>query len=129
MKESTKELLAGFSKTNKIGREKLERLVEYILEMEKPEESSQTPEQPQRGRKTTDESIRIRQEIQAMQESLKGRLFTSKELAQELNADPNYVTNNLRWLADNMGIVKLVGRKDRPEGGRGRKENIWSIAQ
>lgn len=126
MNESTKELIASFSKSNKIGREKLERLVEQILEMEKPAEV----EAPVRGgRKTTDESLRIRKEIQALQDSLRGRLFTSKELAQELNADPMYVTNNLRWLADNMKIVKVVGKKDREQGGRGRKENIWSIAQ
>lgn len=126
MNESTKELIASFAKSNKIGREKLERLVEQILEMEKPAEV----EAPVRGgRKTTDESLRIRKEIQALQDSLKGRLFTSKELAQELNADPMYVTNNLRWLADNMKIVKVVGKKDREQGGRGRKENIWSIAQ
>lgn len=130
MKEKTKELIAGFSKTNKIGREKLERFVEFILEMEVPEQPvMQEPESKPRGRKTTDESLRIREQLMAMQDELKDKLFTSKEIAQQINAEPTYVTNNLRWLADNMGIVKLVGRKDRPEGGRGRKENIWAIAQ
>lgn len=130
MKESTKELVQTWAKQNKIGREKLEQFIEYVLVMEAPAEVF--PEEgasSQRGRRTTDESLRIREQIMAMQESLKGKLFTSKELAQQISAEPNYVTNNLRWLADNMGIVKLVGRKDREQGGRGRKENIWAIAQ
>lgn len=128
MKESTKELVHEWAKANKVGREKLEQFIEYVLVMEAPaipEEKETAP----RGRKTTDESIRIREQIIAMQESLAGRLFTSKELAQQLDADPAYVSNNLRWLGDNKGLVKIVGRKDREQGGRGRKENIWAIAQ
>ena len=128
MKESTKELVHTWAKQNKVGREKLEQFIDYILVMEAPaipEEKETAP----RGRKTTDESLRIREQIQAMQESLKGKLFTSKELAQTLDADPAYVSNNLRWLGDNKGLVKIVGRKDREQGGRGRKENIWAIAQ
>lgn len=130
MKQQTRELIVEFSKSNKVGREKLERFVEFMLEIEAPDQPAMQPSESKlRGPKTTDESLRIREQLMDMQESLKGKLFTSKEIAQQLNAEPTYVTNNLRWLADNMGIVKLVGRKDRPEGGRGRKENIWAIAQ
>ncbi|MNY69874.1 hypothetical protein D3C86_2078810 [compost metagenome] len=64
-----------------------------------------------------------------MQSSLKDKLFTAKELADQLKADPAYVSNNLRWLHDNEKLCKVVGKKDREQGGRGRKENIWAIAQ
>lgn len=110
MKESTREFILYFSKANKIGREKMEQFSEYILAMEAPaipEEKETAP----RGRKTTDESIRILEQIQAMQSELVGKLFTSKELAEQIGAEPNYVTNNLRWLADNMGeSYKLFSR-------------------
>lgn len=126
MNEQTKQLIKEYAKANKLGVEKLERFVDYILSMQPQPEP--IIEEKIHG-KTTDESLRIREQILAMQESLKGKLFTSKELAQQLNADPAYVSNNLRWLGDNKGLVKIVGRKDRGQGGRGRKENIWAIAQ
>lgn len=137
MNEQTKELIKEYAKANKIGVEKLERFVDYILSMQpQPEPIIEYVQQPVKEPvtekvhgKTTDESLRIREQIIAMQESLKGKLFTSKELAQQLDADPAYVSNNLRWLGDNKGLVKIVGRKDREQGGRGRKENIWAIAQ
>lgn len=134
MNEQTKAMVLEFAAANKIGREKLERFVDYILSMQPQPEpiieyvQAAAPVEKVHG-KTTDESLRIREQILAMQESLKGKLFTSKELAQQLQADPAYVSNNLRWLGDNKGLVKIVGRKDREQGGRGRKENIWQIAQ
>lgn len=113
------EAVAMFAKTQKISKAKTEEFTSSILGM-----------LPKAGRQVSKESLRIRQEIKARIEELKQfeEGFTAKELAQKLKATPVDTINNLKWLAQNEGIVMESGKLEHQPGQRGRKQLLWRVA-
>lgn len=113
------EAVATFCKTNKVNKAKTEEFVSSILGM-----------LPKQGKPVSAESIRIRQEIKARIEELKQfeEGFTAKELAKKLEATPVDTINNLKWLAQNEGIVMESGKLEHQPGQRGRKQLLWRVA-
>lgn len=85
---------------------------------------------PKQGKPVSAESIRIRQEIKARIEELKQfeEGFTAKELAEKIKASNVDVVNNLRYLAQNEGIVMESGKLEHQPGQRGRKQLLWRVA-
>tara|TARA_Y100000114_G_C11764120_1_gene332309 strand:- start:16159 stop:16518 length:360 start_codon:yes stop_codon:yes gene_type:complete len=115
------QLANDFAKQSKISKAKTMAFAQAILEQAKQE-------MPKAGRKTSEESIRIRNAIKDSIDSLRGVVFTSKDLAEKFNADQAYIVNNLKYLAEHDGIVKAVGKKEKEPGQAGRKEILWSVA-
>lgn len=115
------QLVAEFAKSTKVSKAKALAFAESVVAQAKEE-------MPKPGRKTTDESIRTRQAIKEMQDVLKGNVFTIKELAEKIEADPVYVNNNIRWLAKHEGLFKVEGKKDKLPGQKGKKELLWTVA-
>lgn len=113
------EAVTTFCKTNKVNKAKTEEFVNLILGM-----------MPKAGRQVSEESLRIRQEIKARIEELKQfeEGFTAKELAEKLEASPVDTINNLKWLAQNEGIVMESGKLEHQPGQRGRKQLLWRVA-
>ena len=116
------QLVNEFAKQSKISKAKTMAFAQAILEQAKQE-------LPKAGRKTSEESIRIREAIkQSLDELKEVGVFTTKEIAAKLKASQAYVGNNLRWLAEHEGIVKAAGKKNKASGERGRKECLWFVA-
>jgi response regulator of citrate/malate metabolism len=113
------EAIAMFCKTNKVNKAKTEQFVSSILGM-----------LPKAGKPVSQESIRIRNEIKAMIEELKQfeEGFTAKELAKKLEATPVDTINNLKWLAQNEGIITEFGKLEHQPGQRGRRQMLWRVA-
>lgn len=91
-------LVADFAKTNKISKAKLEGLVQAVL-------AEATITHKPSGRKTTDESIRLREALVSEIALRAGTQFTIKDLCSKLQALQTYVNNNLSWLVKH-NIVK-----------------------
>lgn len=53
---------------------------------------------------------------------------TVKELSQKLGVDPVYVNGFLQTLIK-LGKASIVGRVEKPEGGRGKPSNIYEIEE
>lgn len=117
MNANIENIVADFAKANKVSKAKLFEFVQQLQES-----------LPKGGRKTSEESIRIRNAIKDSIDSLRGVVFTSKDLAEKFNADQAYIVNNLKYLAEHDGIVKAVGKKEKEPGQAGRKEILWSVA-
>lgn len=117
MNANIENIVADFAKANKVSKAKL---FEFVQQLEGAF--------PKGGRKTSEESIRIRNAIKDSIDSLRGVVFTSKDLAEKFNADQAYIVNNLKYLAEHDGIVKAVGKKEKEPGQAGRKEILWSVA-
>lgn len=111
------EKIAEFARANKISKVKTEAFVKSVMD-----------DMPKLGRKTTDESLRIREAIKQSKDEFQGIVFTAKELASKINAEPVNCINALKWLADHENVVVFAGKKEKEQGKKGRKETLWQIA-
>lgn len=109
MKQSTIEVIEAFAKNHKIGRAKVQALVENVLSDTKP---SGKPPHPS--------TLVLREKVKALKGS--GEQVTAKQLAQRLQATPVEVNNTLRY----FGCVQ-VGKKPKATGERGKQEVIWQL--
>lgn len=116
--QNIESMVAQFAKECKCSKTKANSFAQAILAIQKPA-----------GRPTSDESLRIRQALKDMQEDLiKAGVFTVKEVAAKINADQANTNNALRFLSEKEGRFKVVGKKAKLAGQRGRCEVEWACS-
>lgn len=132
--ENIQEVLAAFAKANKVGKAKVMAFVEELVSqievptVERVIERVITTNGKPAGKPVSQESMKAREEIQKMAEEGNEEPFTVKELALKLEVEPVTCSNNLKYL-EKLGVVKVVGKKPKAAGERGRAETLWSFVK
>lgn len=124
MKQSTKELIATFAKSNKVSKEKLEKLVKSVITIQVPQKKKQTVKNVKvvssRGPKVSEAMEILREKIKADVVTLKE--FTTRDLAVKYNTDRFHV-NPVLYSLEKKGLVKREAATLAHH--RGRQPNIW----
>ena len=115
------EMIAAFSKANKVSRAKVTELAEQLVATVEVQQVVRT--NPNAGRKASETVLALRK----MMEEQKGEIInmTAKEVASKFGCDVQEANNTLRFF-EKSGLFMKVGLKDKEAGVRGKREIIWA---
>ena len=114
------EMIASFSKANKVSRAKVTELAEQLVATVEVQQVVRT--NPNAGRKASETVLALRK----MMEEQKGEIInmTAKEVASKFGCDVQEANNTLRFF-EKSGLFMKVGLKDKEAGVRGKREIVW----
>ena len=117
------ELIASFSKTNKVSKAKVTTLAEQLFATMPVQEVVKN--RGSAGRKASKTVMALR----AMMAEQKDQIInmTAKDVASKFGCDTQEVNNTLRYF-EKLGMFSKVGLKDKEPGTRGKREVIWNVA-
>ncbi len=115
------EMIAAFSKANKVSRAKVTELAEQLVATVEVQQVVRT--NPNAGRKASETVLALRK----MMEEQKGEIInmTAKEVASKFGCDVQEANNTLRFF-EKSGLFMKVGLKDKEAGVRGKREIVWA---
>ena len=115
------EIIAAFSKANKVSRAKVTELAEQLVATVEVQQVVRT--NPNAGRKASETVLTLRK----MMEEQKGEIInmTAKEVASKFGCDVQEANNTLRFF-EKSGLFMKVGLKDKEAGVRGKREIVWA---
>lgn len=132
MNKTTREFINvvdSFVKTKRIPASKLSALLQAAAQARQIEELVVNVETPKQavGKPVSPESVQLREKLLALKQKRPGGLFLAPDLAKELGVDVSILNNNLRFLAHNHDLARVVGRASNNQGKRGRAPVIWQF--
>ena len=128
LNETAVEMVAAFSKANKVSKVKVTDLLQQVLATipaQTVEVEKVVPMFVVTSKKTSSAIIALRETMFENLSSVKQA--TVKELSSRFGAEPSEVTRTLAFF-ENNGFIVRDGLKAR-EGVRGRREVLWSAAE
>ena len=114
------ELIASFSKANKVSKTKLTEFAEQLINTV---EVAPVKVAGVRGKKASETVMALRQMMQQKKDEVIN--MTAKEVSEHFGADLIEANNTLRYL-EKTGLFMRAGLKDKAPGVRGKREVIWS---
>ena len=118
------EMIAAFSKANKVSRAKVTDLAEQLFATMPVQEVVKNHSNA--GRKASETIITLRAMMVEKKEVVVN--MTAKEVASKFGVEAQEANNTLRFF-EKSGVFVKVGLKDKEPGTRGKREVIWSVAQ
>ena len=115
------ELIAAFSKANKVSKAKVTELAEQLVAT-MPVVVRTT--RSGAGRKASENVLALRKMMEDQKEVVVN--MTAKEVASKFGCDAQEVNNTLRFF-EKTGMFAKVGFKDKEPGTRGKREIVWSF--
>ncbi len=119
------EIIAAFSKANKVSRAKVTELAEQLVATV-PVQEYVKRSNPNAGRKASETVLALRSLMSEKKEEITN--MTAKEVASKFGCDVQEANNTLRFF-EKTGLFVKVGLKDKEAGVRGKREVIWSVVQ
>ena len=117
------EIIATFSKANKVSRAKVTELAEQLVATMPVMVSTN---RSSAGRKASETVLALRKMMEEQKEIVVN--MTAKEVASKFGCDAQEANNTLRFF-EKTGMFAKVGLKDKEPGTRGKREVIWSFAE
>ena len=117
------EIIATFSKANKVSRAKVTELAEQLVATMPVMVSTN---RSSAGRKASETVLALRKMMKEQKEIVVN--MTAKEVASKFGCDAQEANNTLRFF-EKTGMFAKVGLKDKEPGTRGKREVIWSVAE
>lgn len=117
------EIIATFSKANKVSRAKVTELAEQLVATMPVMVSTN---RSSAGRKASETVLALRKMMEDQKEIVVN--MTAKEVASKFGCDVQEANNTLRFF-EKTGLFVKVGLKDKEAGVRGKREVIWSVAE
>ena len=117
------ELIAAFSKANKVSKAKVTELAEQLVATVEVQQVVRDTRNA--GRKASATVMALRNMMAENKEEIVN--MTAKEVAVKFGVEPIEANNTLRFL-EKTGMFARVGLKDKEPGVRGKREVLWSVA-
>ena len=117
------ELVAAFSKANKVSKAKVTELAEQLVATVEVQQVVRDTRNA--GRKASATVLTLRKMMGEQKEEIIN--MTAKEVAAKFGVDTIEANNTLRFL-EKTGMFARVGLKDKEAGVRGKREVLWSVA-
>lgn len=117
------EIIATFSKANKVSRAKVTELAEQLVATMPVMVSTN---RSSAGRKASETVLALRKMMEEQKEIVVN--MTAKEVASKFGCDVQEANNTLRFF-EKTGLFVKVGLKDKEAGVRGKREVLWSSAE
>jgi DNA-binding MarR family transcriptional regulator len=116
------EIIATFSKANKVSRAKVTELAEQLVATMPVMVSTN---RSSAGRKASETVLALRKMMEEQKDIVVN--MTAKEVASKFGVEPIEANNTLRFL-EKTGLFVRTGLKDKEAGVRGKREVLWSVA-
>ena len=116
------EIIATFSKANKVSRAKVTELAEQLVATMPVMVSTN---RSSAGRKASETVLALRKMMEEQKDMVVN--MTAKEVASKFGVEPIEANNTLRFL-EKTGLFVRTGLKDKEAGVRGKREVLWSVA-
>jgi len=120
---SALEIIAAFSKANKVSKAKITELAEQLVATVEVQQVVRDTRNA--GRKASATVLTLRNMMAENKEEIVN--MTAKEVAVKFGVEPIEANNTLRFL-EKTGMFARVGLKDKEAGVRGKREVLWSVA-
>ena len=121
---SALELVAAFSKANKVSKAKVTELAEQLVATVEVQQVVRDTRNA--GRKASATVLTLRNMMAENKEEIVN--MTAKEVAVKFGVETVEANNTLRFL-EKTGMFARVGLKDKEAGVRGKREVLWSSAE
>ncbi len=115
------ELVAAFSKANKVSKAKVTELAEQLVATVEVQQVVRDTRNA--GRKASATVLTLRKMMAENKEEIVN--MTAKEVAAKFGVDTIEANNTLRFL-EKTGMFARVGLKDKEPGVRGKREVLWA---
>ena len=123
---NTDDLINTFAKSMKVSKVKLSDFVEQ-LKANAVDDAVYHGNERATDKRTSADSLKVRQWMEENGQTLVGRKMTNKEFASIVGVDQLTVCNNINWIAKHKRTIKFVGKGEKPAGQRGRAPLLWEI--
>ena len=120
---SALEIIAAFSKANKVSKVKITELAEQLVATVEVQQVVRDTRNA--GRKASATVLTLRNMMAENKEEIVN--MTAKEVAVKFGVETVEANNTLRFL-EKTGMFARVGLKDKEAGVRGKREVLWSVA-
>ena len=120
---SALEIIAAFSKANKVSKVKITELAEQLVATVEVQQVVRDTRNA--GRKASATVLTLRKMMEEQKEEIIN--MTAKEVAAKFGVDTIEANNTLRFL-EKTGMFVRTGLKDKEAGVRGKREVLWSVA-
>ena len=117
------ELIAAFSKANKVSKAKVTELAEQLVATVEVQQVVRDTRNA--GRKASATVLTLRKMMEEQKDMVVN--MTAKEVASKFGVEPIEANNTLRFL-EKTGMFVRTGLKDKEAGVRGKREVLWSVA-
>lgn len=118
---SALEIIAAFSKANKVSKVKITELAEQLVATVEVQQVVRDTRNA--GRKASATVLTLRNMMAENKEEIVN--MTAKEVAVKFGVEPIEANNTLRFL-EKTGMFARVGLKDKEPGVRGKREVLWA---
>ena len=118
---SALEIIAAFSKANKVSKAKVTELAEQLVATVEVQQVVRDTRNA--GRKASATVLTLRKMMEEQKEEIIN--MTAKEVAAKFGVDTIEANNTLRFL-EKTGMFARVGLKDKEAGVRGKREVLWA---
>ena len=118
---SALEIIAAFSKANKVSKVKITELAEQLVATVEVQQVVRDTRNA--GRKASATVLTLRNMMAENKEEIIN--MTAKEVAAKFGVDTIEANNTLRFL-EKTGMFARVGLKDKEPGVRGKREVLWA---
>ena len=118
---SALEIIAAFSKANKVSKVKITELAEQLVATVEVQQVVRDTRNA--GRKASATVLTLRKMMEEQKEEIIN--MTAKEVAAKFGVDTIEANNTLRFL-EKTGMFVRVGLKDKEPGVRGKREVLWA---
>ena len=118
---SALEIIAAFSKANKVSKVKITELAEQLVATVEVQQVVRDTRNA--GRKASATVLTLRKMMEEQKEEIIN--MTAKEVAAKFGVDTIEANNTLRFL-EKTGMFARVGLKDKEPGVRGKREVLWA---
>ncbi len=115
------EIIAAFSKANKVSKAKITELAEQLVATVEVQQVVRDTRNA--GRKASETVLALRKMMEEQKEEIIN--MTAKEVASKFGCDVQEANNTLRFF-EKSGIFMKVGLKDKEPGVRGKREVLWA---
>ena len=120
---SALEIIAAFSKANKVSKVKITELAEQLVATVEVQQVVRDTRNA--GRKASATVLTLRKMMEEQKDMVVN--MTAKEVAAKFGVEPIEANNTLRFL-EKTGMFVRTGLKDKEAGVRGKREVLWSVA-
>ena len=120
---SALEIIAAFSKANKVSKVKITELAEQLVATVEVQQVVRDTRNA--GRKASATVLTLRNMMAENKEEIVN--MTAKEVAVKFGVETVEANNTLRFL-EKTGMFVRTGLKDKEAGVRGKREVLWSVA-
>ena len=117
------EMIAAFSKANKVSKAKVTDLAEQLFATMPVQEV--VTNRGSAGRKASETITTLRKMMAEQKDQIIN--MTAKDVASKFGFEAQEVNNTLRYF-EKSGVFVKVGLKDKEPGTRGKREVIWNVA-